>query len=315
MAYPENESSGALESSRAPSVNRDGEVGAVQLERIKERSSQKIGNRGVRLLRRTQEALGLYVYVLVDPRAEEIFYVGKGGAATEKGNERVLSHFYEARKYARGTKEKAPSAKTKRILDIWSDGHDVSWWIVRRGIKDQSICNQIEAALIDVLSLTPKKTLNAVRGYGSKESGLISSKDVLLLNPPKVRPKNPYETVFLFPINQLLGERRDLYEATRQYWNVTEKWREAPNAIALGINSMTSAAAFLVERWRPARGKFAFTGQEVTDAHELAKCDFSEVINTVKGYWQRGQFLIVEFDGRGRFRFHRGCPDKAWLSL
>ena len=40
--------------------------------------------------KKVQEAIGYYVYVLVDPRTKQVFYVGKG-----KGN-RVFDHEREA---------------------------------------------------------------------------------------------------------------------------------------------------------------------------------------------------------------------------
>jgi hypothetical protein len=279
-------------------------------------SAQLFGNAEDKLLKHAQEKLGLYIYVLIDPRNGEIFYIGKGGGAADgTGNERVLHHFEEAKAYVRRDAEQSPSAKIKRILEIWNDERDVQWWIIRRSIECQKTCDQIEAALIDVFSLTKTKTLNAIRGYGSKESGLISSKDVLLLNPPPVNPKKQHELVFLFPINQLIGERADLYESTRQYWNVKKEWRGVRAGIGIGVNTKTSAACFEIKQWRPSRGKYAFTGLDVTDTHELARKDLTKIIDSAKGYWQYGQFLVVEFNGKGSFRFLRGNANKEWIDL
>lgn len=278
---------------------------------------QLVRNQKDKLLAHTQEKLGLYVYVLVDPRTGKIFYVGKGGGSAKgTGNQRVLDHFREAKKcLACAAGRPTPSPKVTRILEIWNCDRDVQWWIIRRGITNQETCDQIEAALIDAFSLGPTETLNEKRGYGSRESGLISSRDILLINPPPVSSSRTYKLVFLFPISQLIGERKDLYESTRKYWRVHERWRNQQGAIALGINSQTSVAAFDVHEWRPAGGKYAFTGVDVTDNNELARRDFTSIIDRAKGYWQRGQFLIVEFGGNGRFRFHRGSKDKEWNRL
>ena len=278
--------------------------------------SKRIGNRDDNLLKNAQEKLGLYVYVLIDPRTQQIFYIGRGGDAKDRGgNDRVLSHFREAATYASGGNPDQASRKVLRILEIWNSGLDVVWWIVRRDILCPAICKQIEATLIDAFSVTGTPTLNAVKGYGSSESGLLSSQDVMLLNPPKINPKRSYKTVFMFPINQLYGDRENLYEATRKYWNVTEEWRSQQGAIALGINSMTSAAAFEVKSWRRAGGKFAFTGVDVTDKSELARCSVAKIIGRTLGYWQRGSFLIVEFDGDGHFRFLRGSKSNRYFAL
>lgn len=60
-----------------------------------------------------------YVYELVDPRDQSVFYVGKG-----KGR-RLLNHEEEAR---RGVH----SRKCDRIRQIWASGHTVERRIVRR---------------------------------------------------------------------------------------------------------------------------------------------------------------------------------------
>ncbi|WMW80125.1 hypothetical protein RF679_15950 [Undibacterium cyanobacteriorum] len=284
------------------------------MKQKKIRSLQKIGNTNDKIHRTAQEKLGLYVYVLVDPRTAEVFYVGKGGGTTN-GNERVLHHFKEAKKFAFGEYSKVPSSKTKRILEIWDKGYDVQWWIIRHGIEDQRICDQIEAAVIDAFSLAKSKILNAIRGYGAKQSGLISSKDVTLLNPAPVNPRKKHSTVFLFPINQLMGERKDLYEATRKYWSVSKKWRDIADSIAIGVNNQTSAACFSIDKWRKCDAKFSFTGHDMTDNHELARKNLSLIIENAKGYWQRGGFLIVEFDGKNHFRYLRGSKNKEWIKL
>lgn len=278
--------------------------------------SQRIGNRNDNLLKNAQEKLGLYVYVLIDPRTKQVFYVGRGGDAEDRGgNDRVLAHFREAATYARKGTLDRPSRKVLRILEIWNSGVDVVWWIVRRDIRNPAICKQIEAALIDAFSVTGFPTLNAAKGYGSSESGLLSSEDVMLLNPPPINPKRRHKVVFMFPINKLYSERKNLYEATRKRWNVSEEWRGQQGAIALGINSKTSAAAFEVKNWRKSGGKFAFTGVDVTDDNELARCSVAKIIDSTLGYWQRGSFVIVEFDGRGHFRFLRGSEDKRYFAL
>ncbi|MFM9950009.1 MAG: hypothetical protein ACKV1O_18880, partial [Saprospiraceae bacterium] len=47
----------------------------------------------------------------------------------------------------------------------------------------------------------------------------------------------------------------------------------------------------------------------------LLEKNWIKIINSTKGYWQRGNFLLVEFDGNSRFRFVRGSSNKDWLPL
>ena len=95
-----------------------------------------------------------YVYVLVDPRTESIFYVGKGTG------QRLLAHGDEALLKA----DPGPrSGKVSRIHDIRAAGLEPRIDVVRHGL-DEDDAFQVEGALIDSLGgLT-----NAVRGHGAE---------------------------------------------------------------------------------------------------------------------------------------------------
>ena len=58
--------------------------------------------------------------------------------------------------------------------------------------------------------------------------------------------------------------------------------------------------------------KHLFEGEKISD---FANTNWRNILNQT-GYWQRGNYLVVEFDGKGQFRFLRGNQDKIkWLSL
>lgn len=101
------------------------------------------------------ERLGpFYVYALVDPRTDRIFYVGKGTG------QRLLAHGQEA---DLTVDENATSAKVEEIRSIRSAGYEPRLDIVRHGITDEATALAIEAALIDTV---PGLT-NAVSGHGA----------------------------------------------------------------------------------------------------------------------------------------------------
>jgi hypothetical protein len=282
---------------------------------------QRVGNEWEKLFEAVQEKLGLYVYVLIDPDGQKIFYVGKGGGSDPRiDNDRPIDHFRMARKYADSPSSENDSRPLmERILEIWNRDQNVGLWIIRRNIKDVDICLEIEAAVIDALSLTANKPLNAQRGHGSLNSGRISWEDVLRLNPQPVSPKSPYGVVFIFNIHKQVHKQESTKEATRKYWDVSEQWRDVENAVALGVWANKSAGVYEIEKWYPDGGKYAFDGRDVTDtgeiAHELARRDCSSVIERAAAPWAYGSFLIVEFDGKGHCRFLRGSKDKEWFDL
>jgi hypothetical protein len=58
--------------------------------------------------------------------------------------------------------------------------------------------------------------------------------------------------------------------------------------------------------------KHQFEGEEISD---FANTNWHTILNQT-GYWQRGNYLVVELNGQGKFRFERGHQDKTkWLSL
>lgn len=100
------------------------------------------------------ERLGpFYVYVLVDPRSDEIFYVGKGTG------QRLLAHGLEADLEPEG---RGNIAKRRWIRQIRRSGTEPRIDVVRHGL-DESDAFMVEAALIDCL---PGLT-NAVAGHGT----------------------------------------------------------------------------------------------------------------------------------------------------
>lgn len=95
-----------------------------------------------------------YVYVLVDPRNEQVFYVGKGTG------DRLLSHGRDAAL----TEAPIRGRKRDRILEIQSGGIEPRIDVVRHGLSEEAAL-LVEAALIDSL---PELT-NQVRGHGADD--------------------------------------------------------------------------------------------------------------------------------------------------
>lgn len=96
-------------------------------------------------------ALGHYVYALVDPRTDEIFYVGKG----------VGSRFGAHEKEAMASVGR--SDKAARIREILAAGQRPRVDIIRHALADDAAALLVEAAVID--ALRPQLT-NVVAGHG-----------------------------------------------------------------------------------------------------------------------------------------------------
>lgn len=108
------------------------------------------------LPREVGERIGpFYVYVLVDPRTDAVFYVGKGTG------QRLLSHGREALLKADSGPQ---SGKVARIQHIRHSGSEPRIDIIRHGINETEAF-LLEAALIDCLD----DLSNAVAGHGTSQ--------------------------------------------------------------------------------------------------------------------------------------------------
>jgi uncharacterized protein len=119
------------------------------------------------------ERLGpYYVYVLVDPVDESVFYVGKGS------KQRLLAHGREA---DLAVDSRRGSSKLHRIRAIRETGYEPRVDVVRHGL-DESQALLVEAALIDSLDgLT-----NAADGHGATQGRKPLSEYVARYGAPPV---------------------------------------------------------------------------------------------------------------------------------
>lgn len=139
------------------------------------------------------ERLGpYYVYVLVDPTDESVFYVGKGS------KQRLLMHGREA---DLAEDDEPTSSKVRRIRAIRDAGHEPRVDIVRHGLEESQAL-LVEAALIDALDgLT-----NAASGHGAAQGRKPLSEYVSLYGAPPVAADAP--AVVLIRV----GQWRDMVE-------------------------------------------------------------------------------------------------------
>ena len=102
------------------------------------------------------DALGHYVYLLIDPRDGQVFYVGKGigGRCFDHDSREDGEH------------------KAARMAEIEAAGLETRIDIIRHGMATKEEAYQVEAAVIDAYGL-PNLT-NKVPGHGAEEFGRAS---------------------------------------------------------------------------------------------------------------------------------------------
>ncbi len=180
------------------------------------------------------DALGHYVYLLIDPRNGEVFYVGKG----------VTDRFFQ-----HGHPEDGP-LKAARMAEIKAAGLEVKVEIIRHGMATKEEAFLVESAVIDAYGI--EKLTNKVRGHGANDLGRASLADLAARYAPE-EADILHRVVFV----KLADTYRkgmsadDLYESARGVWNLSvEKAQDYAYVLALWEGLVVEV--YHVMRWQPA---------------------------------------------------------------
>lgn len=223
------------------------------------------------------ESLKYYVYALVDPRDNRIFYVGKGIA------NRVYQHAQAA------LAEDTQSLKLNTIREIKSLGMEVKYYIIRHNLtEDESYL--VEFVAIDLLTYPAfnkeNQLTNIVSGHHQWDEGIKTDEEInILYDCPKIKP-DPKDRLLLVSLNRTYkqskatGESRRVsdYESARKYWALSHEKADKINYI-LGIYkgivrivikvTGKSLCAVADDGTVFRRPRFAFEGDIITDSPYL----------------------------------------------
>jgi len=215
-----------------------------------------------------KEQLGCYVYGLIDPSNDKIFYVGKASY-----NNRAFDHLKEIGK---------ESNKARKIAEIRAVNEEPRVEILRYGLDEQTAF-EVEAAIIDALGL--ENLTNVVRGHGVVKGRLTIEELERLHSVKPVLVDEIKEKCILFYINQTYSptlSEPEIYDMTRQFWHgVSAETREKNEYnIALAVVDGVIIQVYKIEAWfeagstlstRASKGKpnrWEFVGQ-AQDEHHL----------------------------------------------
>ncbi len=261
-----------------------------------------------------QSELGKYVYALIDPRDSKIFYVGQGTS------NRVFDHFNDADKLnPQKIDLRKASKKLLRILDIWENDLDVDWIIIAYGldksVEDLDLASRLESGVYHCLEQSINGHL--LNDNTPPKSSLLLPEDVEALGAEYVNPEEEIHNVFIFPIHAALIAGASPYDATRRAWLISKEFQNLGTSYAVGLKNSISKGSYKVNKWidselSPGRFEFLAPGHpNPPTLDSLLNKNWTNVLSVVKGYWQRGNYVIVDFDGRGHFRIKRGSVVKT----
>jgi hypothetical protein len=182
------------------------------------------------------EKLDYYVYLLIDPETNQIFYIGKG-----VGN-RIFAHVNAV------LTDETPSDKLDKIRDIHAKRLEVKYIVHRHGLTEKEAF-EVEAALIDFIGLSG--LTNQVQGYNSDDRGQMSVAEVIAkYEAPIVEISEP---VILITVNRFYRRGMSdemLYEITRGKWVIGTRRNQAKYAFAVYKGIVREV--YEIERWLPA---------------------------------------------------------------
>jgi uncharacterized protein len=231
-----------------------------------------------KLSQSTIEKLGYYVYLLVDPKNEKIFYVGKG-----KGN-RINQHLFGE------YHENSSREKDLIIKKIQKSGKQVKQIILRHGLTESESL-EVESSIIDLLG--KENLTNIVKGHNSEDHGKMNLKDLKI----KYEAENLVigEPIMLINVNSLYERgmsKEKLYEITRKSWRIN-----LDNANKIRIVCATYRGiirgVFLVDKWiesSEVNGRYMFIGK-----HAKGKLKEKYIHKSVMKYIKKGNQNPIKY--------------------
>ena len=167
----------------------------------------------------TAERLKFYVYALIDPRNDRIFYIGKGT------QNRVFDHAGAVSKH---DELMSTGRKIELIHEIIDAGYSVKHLILRHGLtEDQAFL--VEASLIDFANIEGQDLTNEVVGKGSIKFGAMSAQEIMqTYNAPPL--EKLHHNAVIININKTYERASggtDVYNATKEAWVISAARRNS----------------------------------------------------------------------------------------
>ena len=240
---------------------------------------------------KTQEGIKSYVYALIDPRDNRIFYIGRGI------NNRVFSHVNEAVINPRETE------KLDTIRAIKNSNQEVKHFIIRHGLEENEAI-LIESVLIDFLTFKDfadvAKITNIASGHNSFIQGIKTVEECEILYDCQVLKKEEIKhKILVININKTFDikqnrkndnpvyNRSDIYEATRGWWVLNNNRANKIDYVLAEYRGVIRAifkseGAWFQDIENRGTKRWGFEGNEVIDK-EIRELYLNKIIPKIKG--------------------------------
>ena len=242
---------------------------------------------------KTLEAInGYYVYALIDPRTNSVFYIGKG-----TGN-RIFSHELESQKPQKSEKE-----KLQKIRDIEKSGFHVKRIMINWGLTE-SEAFIAEATLINLFNVISENQLtNIVAGHHIHESLTVEDFEIMYGAEP-LKAEDIKHNILVIKINKLYRRNMTNYEI---YDAVRGMWRASLNSIksrniryVFGVYNSLIVGVYKPDEWHYVYEKIDLPQHDKTNHETLEKLK-DRVYFICKKY--------DELDDEGSFYLHKSIAN------
>lgn len=210
-----------------------------------------------------QSLNGYYVYALIDPRDDKVFYIGKGI------DNRVFSHEIES-----GKSPDSEKKKLQTINAIENCGLQVKRILIHWGLtEDEAFA--AEAALINFLNFTDSLQLtNAVAGHHVHESLSVEDFETLYGAEP-LSEADIKHNILVIKINKRYRRNMtafELYEAVRGIWKASMNSIKRRNIeYVFGVYNQLIVAVYKPDEWHYVHEMVNVPRPEELDKETLAK--------------------------------------------
>ena len=230
-----------------------------------------------------EEALGCYVYRLIDPRNGETFYVGRGRG------QRVFQH---VRGDVSDIDQSAADPKLDRIREIRGLGFEVAHIIHRHGMSETS-AKEVEAALIDAYS----GLVNRVAGSGSRDRGARHVREIVMEYSAEEFVVT--EPLILISIGRLWVER-GVYGAVRGMWKMKLERARQYRLVLAHVRGVVRGAYRPTEWMRATPDRFPSENWVADDGRLLNRIGF-DACEAEPKVWERyvGKRVPAQYQKRG----------------
>ena len=235
---------------------------------------------------------GYYVYALIDPRDNKVFYIGKG-----IGN-RVFMHEIES-----GKSLESEKLKLKKIRDIENSGFSVKKLIVNWSLTESEAFAS-EATLINMLNYIPDiKLSNIVSGHHVHEC-LTTEQFEQMYGAVPLEKEDIKHSILVIKINKLY--RRDmseyeLYDAVRGFWAASLKSIQTRKVkYVFGVYNGLIVAVYQPDEWH-----YGYEMIDIPQKDLLKPEDFERLKNRI--YFVCNDYS--KLDDEGKFYLHKSIEN------